>query len=366
MLVDFHEFQIAGCPVRVGGSSPEALQQLLLSRFTGKGPVYVLADSNTRKYCYPLLLRHVPALSEAICLEMEAGEQNKTLGTCERIWMQMAETGGNRNSLLINLGGGVITDLGGFAASVFHRGMPFIHIPTSLMAMVDASLGGKTGVDLHGLKNQIGLFANPASILVWPGFLDTLPEREILSGAAEICKHALIADAGMWEQIVTESSKSLQWKEYILPAIKIKAGIVNSDPQELGRRRLLNFGHTLGHAIETWSLRNDAIPLTHGEAVAAGMVCETWISAQIAGLPADVAGTVTDFLIRSFGHYPLHADAITSVARLTGYDKKNREGKHLLSLLRSVGEAADGIACEPGLIAESLRFYASCTQSNLQ
>ncbi|HOI88174.1 MAG TPA: 3-dehydroquinate synthase [Lentimicrobium sp.] len=363
MLADLNEFQIAGCPVRVGGSSPEALQQLLLSQFMGNSPVYVLTDSNTRKHCYPVLQRHVPALSEAICLEAEAGEQNKTLQTCERIWMQMAESGGNRNSLLINLGGGVITDLGGFAASVFHRGMPFINIPTTLMAMVDASLGGKTGVDLHGLKNQIGLFANPAAILVWPGFLDTLPEREILSGAAEICKHALIADAGMWDKIVKGSKEPLLWKEYILPAIKIKTGIVSSDPLEQGSRRLLNFGHTLGHAIETWSLRNDAIPLTHGEAVAAGMVCETRISAQIAGLPAEEADTVTDFLIRRFGHYPMNEDAIASIARLSVYDKKNRNGKHLLSLLRSVGQAADGIPCEPRLIAESLRFYASYTQS---
>lgn len=358
MAKKLHSLEIAGSSVFIGQSVFEELQEQLNTKLTTKEVIFLLADENTLEHCYPLLISMVPFLEKANKIIIKSGEENKTLATCEKIWNQMAVEGANRQSLLINLGGGMICDLGGFAASVFHRGMPYINIPTSLMAMIDASLGGKTGVDLYSLKNQIGLFSKASSVYVWPGFLATLPHRQLLSGFAEMLKHALIADASFWKKLTKiPMAVVTDWEDHILTAIQIKAKIVNKDPLETGIRRQLNFGHTLGHAFETYSLRNDASPLTHGEAVAMGMICEAYISYRSLGLDHAQRDELVRTILLNFTHYKIPVTAIDELVEITHYDKKNRKGRLMLTLIREIGKAVEGQQCELALVRESLFRY---------
>ncbi|MBK6963452.1 MAG: 3-dehydroquinate synthase [Bacteroidales bacterium] len=358
MAKKINTVDVSGSPVYVGQGVFEELQEQLSSKLATKEVIFLLADENTIEHCYPLLISMVPQLEKANKIIIKSGEENKTLATCEKVWNQMAVEGANRQSLLVNLGGGVICDLGGFAASVFHRGMPFINIPTSLMAMIDASIGGKTGVDLYSLKNQIGLFSKPAGVYVWPGFLATLPHRQLLSGFAEMMKHALIADSGFWKKLTKIPMAVVSnWEDHILTAIKIKSKIVNLDPNEKGVRRQLNFGHTIGHAFETYSLRNDASPMTHGEAVAMGMICEAYISYRILGFNHLQRDELVKNILLNFSHYKIPTTAIDELVEITHYDKKNRKGRLMMTLIRDIGNAVDGQQCELALVRESLFRY---------
>ncbi len=358
MAKKLHTIDIAGTPVNIGEGVFGELQDHLTTTLATKEVIFILADENTIHHCYPVLISMVPHLEKANKIVIKPGEENKTIETCEKIWNQMAVEGANRQSLLINLGGGVICDLGGFAASVFHRGMAFINIPTSLMGMIDASLGGKTGVDLYSLKNQIGLFSKPAGVYVWPGFLSTLPHRQMLSGFAEMMKHALIADAAFWKKLTKiPMAVVADWEDHILTAIKIKAKIVNKDPNENGIRRQLNFGHTIGHAFETYSLRNDESPLTHGEAVAMGMICEAYISYRSLGLDHAQRDELVKNILLNFSHYKIPTEAIDELVEITHYDKKNRKGRLMLTLIQDIGKAVEGQQCELALVRESLFRY---------
>ncbi|MBK5285775.1 MAG: 3-dehydroquinate synthase, partial [Bacteroidia bacterium] len=213
---------------------------------------FILTDENTAVHCLPGLLKNAPSLQSAIIISMKSGEKNKNLSTCIEIWKQLNAGGAMRNSLLLNLGGGVLCDTGGFSSSVFLRGISFIHIPTTLLSMADASIGGKTGIDLDGLKNRVGAFAFPKAVVTYPNFLVTLPQREINAGYAEIIKQALLSGEKLWSMVkqVSPSSKNIS-KEIISETLFFKAGIVADDPYEKGRRAIFNFGHTIGHAIET-------------------------------------------------------------------------------------------------------------------
>lgn len=358
MAKKLHTLEIAGSPVYVGQGVFEKLQTNLSSELSSKETFFLLADDNTMRDCYPLLVEMVPQLEKAYKIIISPGEDQKTLQTCEKIWNQMAVAGANRNSLLFNLGGGVITDMGGFAASVFHRGMSFINIPTTLMSMIDASHGGKTGVDLYSLKNQIGLFSKSAGVYVWPGFLNTLPHRQMLSGYAEMMKHALIADANFWKRLTRLPMAVISnWEVFILEAIQIKSKIVNRDPNETGVRRLLNFGHTMGHAFETYSLRHDESSLTHGEAVAMGMICEAYISYRILGFDHTQRDELVKQILLNFNHYKIPTTAIDELVEITNYDKKNRKGRLNLTLLRDIGKAVEGHHCELALVRECLFRY---------
>lgn len=358
MAKKLHTFEIAGSPVYVGQSVFDELIDHLGTFLSTKETIFLLVDENTNEHCYPLLIGMIPQLEKAHKIVIPPGESNKTLLTCEKIWNQMAVAGANRNSLLVNLGGGVICDMGGFAASVFHRGMAYISIPTSLMAMTDASMGGKTGVDLYSLKNQIGLFSKSAGVYVWPGFLETLPHRQMLSGFAEMLKHALIADGDFWKKLtMIPMAVIVNWEDHILEAIRIKSRIVNSDPDETGLRRQLNFGHTLGHAFETYSLRNDELPLTHGEAVAMGMICEAYISYRTLGFGQTQRDELVKQILLNFNHYKIPTAAIDELVEITNYDKKNRKGRLMLTLLRDIGKAVEGQPCELALVRESLFRY---------
>lgn len=351
------ELDIAGTTINIGHDALARLCSEIESY--NRKDIFLLADYNTAGYCIPKLIKWIPALADAKRIVIEPGEENKTIQTCEEVWTQLASTGANRSSLLINIGGGVITDLGGFIASTFHRGMAFINVPTTLMAMIDAALGGKTGVDLSSLKNMVGLIVNPQAVYVWPEFLTTLPHRYMLSGYAEMLKHALIADQDFWKLLIKKPMALIgDWEELIFRAALIKAEIVNNDPQEKGKRRVLNFGHTIGHAFETYSLRHDDHPLSHGEAIAMGIICETYISYRILELPYSARDIIIKNILLNFNHYKIDTKAIDELIELVMLDKKNRSGNVLMTLLKDIGYAVEGQVCNTEIIRESLFRYS--------
>lgn len=364
MTSKLRTLDIAGTPVFIGNLALVELSEFLQVRYDKNCNFYILVDNNTREHCIPPLLKQIPFLSGAEIICIESGEQNKTIQTCELIWKELADKGANRNSVLLNLGGGVISDMGGFVASTFHRGMTYINIPTTLMAMIDASLGGKTGVDLYSLKNIIGLFANPAGVFVWPGFLKSLPHRFMLSGYAEMLKHAIIADYDFWKKLCKLPMALVNdWNDLIYHAAFIKCKIVNNDPLETGLRRLLNFGHTIGHSFETFSLRHDASPLSHGEAVAMGIICESYISYRLLDMPHSQRDEVIKNILLNFNHYNLQAENIPELVDITVYDKKNRNGKIILTLIKEIGRGVEGQECDAAIIRESLFRYTDFRRS---
>ena len=258
----------------------ETLAEMLKPSHYSK--IFILVDENTSQYCLPHLLNNLATEIEIEIIELEVGEIHKNIATCTEVWGALSDLGGDRKSILINLGGGVISDLGGFVACTFKRGIDFINIPTTLLSMVDASIGGKNGVDLGNLKNQIGIIREPKAVIVDTQFLSTLPQNEMRSGLAEMLKHGLIFDKKYWDKF--KNLKNLQTEDLnqlIHQSIQIKNEIVCEDLTENGIRKSLNFGHTLGHAIESYFLENDSkTSLLHGEAIAVGMILESFISRE--------------------------------------------------------------------------------------
>lgn len=296
--------------------------------------IAVLVDENTRRDCWPLLEPH---LNNPLLIEIPAGEAYKNLDTCQYIWSQMLDGGLDRKSALLNLGGGVVGDMGGFCASTFMRGIDFVQIPTTLLAQVDASVGGKLGVDFQHFKNMVGLFADPQAVFIHLPFLQTLPARELRSGYAEVIKHSLIGDAGLWEKLQSHPNPAtVNWEEILPRALMVKKKIVEADPLEEGLRQVLNFGHTVGHAIETWAL-SKGLDVLHGEAVAAGMIAEARLSHQSAGLPEGEMNQIISFLERIFPPVPIEEES--ELEALMQKDKKNRAGKIRMALLEKIGKA---------------------------
>lgn len=330
-----------------------------LSRFLGAGDysrLCVIADDNTETLCLP---RIEPLLKdyEWTAIVIPPGEQQKNIETCGSIWRQMMEARIDRRSLVIDLGGGVIGDMGGFCASTFKRGIDFVQIPTTLLSQVDASIGGKLGIDFAQVKNSIGLFRDPQAVFIDPAFLNTLPARELRSGFAEIIKHSLIADADQWRAIQKlESLKEVDWPALIGPSLGIKQGIVEQDPLERSLRKALNFGHTIGHAVEGFALGGPE-PLLHGEAIAVGMICEAFLSRRLLGLPEHDLEAVSLFLLRIYGHYPLAERCFDELLQLMKNDKKNEEGKINFSLLPAPGRVKVNCTAEPSDIEDSLLYY---------
>lgn len=284
--------------------------------------VFILTDEHTHRHCLPVFLQK-SGLSRATPLTViKPGEAQKTLGTCEKIWQAMFDARLDRKALVINLGGGVIGDMGGFCAATFKRGIDFVQVPTTLLAMTDAAIGGKLGIDFQGLKNAVGVFRNPAAVFADPAFLHTLPPRELHSGFAEVVKHACIGDPALWarlQQLTPDGLTALSenaWLELLYASMAVKVRIVTEDPLEKGIRALLNFGHTVGHAVESYFLQTDD-PLTHGEAVAIGMDCEA---------PDSWRATLRPFLLAHFGHRPIPEAAFPELWALMQQDKKNASG----------------------------------------
>lgn len=316
----------------------------------------VLVDANTRECCLPQLRKVLPLGDEDV-IEIPPGEQHKNLDTCSDIWQRLLAEGTDRKALLINLGGGVIGDMGGFCASTFKRGIDFLQIPTTLLSQVDASIGGKLGIDFGQVKNSIGVFRNPQAVCIDPAFLSSLPPRELRSGFAEIIKHSLIADRRQWKQIREISDlDSVHWPSLIVPSLRIKQRIVEADPFEKGLRKALNFGHTIGHAVESLALETDA-PLLHGEAIAIGMICEAWLSARQTGLPEDELSDIVRFLKRIYPLGPLREQDFGEYLRLMGNDKKNENQSLNFSLIGPAGTVHINQTAPAEAIADSLRFY---------
>lgn len=299
-----------------------------LSKLTGDySAVFVLCDTNTAIHCLPLL----QSIKDATIITVQDGEQHKTLKTCEQIWTRLTEQHADRRALLINLGGGVVTDMGGYAAACYKRGIDFIHIPTTLLAMVDAAVGGKTGVDLNGFKNQIGLFCYAKHVLICSEFLKTLDPRNIKAGYAEVVKHYLIADADLFTKMDGRISIEL-----IQRAVQIKSTIVQQDPTEKGIRKILNFGHTIGHAIETYYL-NEREYLLHGEAVAIGMTIETILAKNMGILAEGESAIITSVLSKYFDLQVIDTQAVNDIVLLMLQDKKNDSGIIKMALIDRIG-----------------------------
>lgn len=298
--------------------------------------VFVLTDSNTEKACYPLLAALLPI---HIHFSIPAGESNKHLAHCEQIWNSLSEAHFTRGDILVNLGGGMVCDLGGFAASCYKRGIDFVHIPTSLLAMADAAIGGKTGVNLQGFKNQIGAFSNPKAVVLDARFLKTLPLRELRAGYAEVLKHALIADAERWNSLSVLMSLPEAWSTIIADAVATKLYFTEKDPKEQGIRKALNFGHTIGHALESHFLhQNGENTVLHGEAVAAGMWCEAWLSLEAKLLFEKEFESISNCLSAIYPKIDFQASEIPEIANWARQDKKNVSDEIRCVLLNKIGD----------------------------
>jgi len=319
--------------------------------------IFVIIDENTQKYCLPILQKVLR--SNIITLQIASGEINKNLDTCQLLWQKLLDLGADRNTILINLGGGVLTDLGGFVAATYKRGIRFINIPTTLLAMVDAAIGGKTGIDFNQLKNQIGVFANPEMTLIYPTFLKTLAPREIRAGLAEVIKYGLIADTAIWEYIQKMDTNSYDIDPTIIKkSIQIKENIVAKDPTEKGVRKILNFGHTLGHAIETHLLsKPKAEQLLHGEAVAIGMILAAQLSSQTQNFPIEKRNEVTILIKRLYPNISISNKDITAILDLLKYDKKNTNGQVNFVLLQTIGKPVLDCQVSTSQIIEAFDFY---------
>jgi 3-dehydroquinate synthase len=320
--------------------------------------IIILCDENTAKFCLPKIIQYIDNQKIKI-LEIESGEQHKTLKASEKIWSSMMEAQTDRKALMINLGGGVIGDMGGFCASTFKRGMDFIQIPTTLLSQVDASIGGKLGIDFQGVKNAIGVFQDPKAVFIDPDFLNTLSEKEIRSGFAEIIKHTLIADKSKW-QILSKYSglKSIGLTDFIEHSLLVKKSIVEKDPFEQNIRKALNFGHTIGHGVESYFLETQN-PLLHGEAIAVGMICEAYLSMKKSTLQIVDFQTITKFITVIFGKIKIPSSIYELLLKTMRQDKKNEIEGINFTLLSEIGVFEINHTIDEASIIESLDFYNS-------
>ncbi|PRX55070.1 3-dehydroquinate synthase [Flagellimonas meridianipacifica] len=317
--------------------------------------VFVLVDENTKQHCLPKLQKIVGPVVDEI-LEIPSGEENKTIQTCTTVWRNLSDYGGDRQSLLINLGGGVLTDLGGFVASTFKRGIDFINIPTTLLSMVDASIGGKTGVDFGSLKNQIGVINQPQMVLIFPDMLKTLDARQITSGFAEMLKHGLIKSSEYWDSLKTVDDYT--HADYIRKSIAIKNDVVMEDPTEKGIRKILNFGHTLGHAIESYFLKNpEKSALLHGEAIAIGMILEGYLSHELKGLSMLSLEDIKTTFLQHFEKVDFSEEDVKIIVDLLKHDKKNTHGNINFVLLQDIGAAILDVKVPTPLFEKAFAYY---------
>lgn len=330
------------------------LQELLKEKNYSR--VFVLTDENTGVHCLSNFLASMPADFAYDVIEVDAGEENKNIDFCIGVWKTLLDFGAERNSVLINLGGGVVTDLGGFAASTYKRGIDFIQIPTTLLSQVDASIGGKTGIDLDTVKNIIGTFTQPQAVIINIDFLKTLDKRQLVSGFAEMIKHGFIFDAE-YHQALKNFDFENPSEELIYRSVQIKNVVVRKDPKESGLRKILNFGHTIGHAIETHSIDHDEKPLLHGEAIAIGMICEAFLSKQHNELKTEHLNEVVESIRAVFPDYTLKEETFPNLLSIMKNDKKNVDGKIGFSLLKEIGECSFNHYIEEDSIIDALIFY---------
>ena len=317
--------------------------------------VAVIVDEQTNKYCLPKIKSLLPAKFTKVIIK--SGEEHKTIQTCTHIWDAMTKANMDRHALVINLGGGVIGDMGGFCASTYKRGIDFIQIPTTLLAQVDASVGGKLGIDFQHYKNHIGVFQLPKTVLIDPEFIQTLPEREKLSGYAEIIKHCLIRDEEKWEEISHKSFDEVNLADLISHSVDIKKAVVAEDPKEAGLRKILNFGHTLGHAVETYLLNLGKRRILHGEAIAVGMIMEAFIAFDRGLISQEELESIEIYLFETYGRVKLTADEIPAIIKLTAQDKKNKGSEIRFSLLTGIGDCGYDIPVTAAEMKKAIAYY---------
>jgi 3-dehydroquinate synthase len=319
--------------------------------------IFILVDENTHTFCLAPFMAEIAGDYDFEVIEIEAGEINKNIETCTQVWEALSELDADRKSLLINVGGGVVTDLGGFVASTFKRGINFVNVPTTLLSMVDASVGGKTGVDLGTLKNQVGVINQPEMVLVVSSFLQTLEERQMQSGFAEMLKHGLIKDDKYWKDL--KSLNSLEnIDDLIYHSVCIKNEVVLQDPTEQNIRKILNYGHTLGHAVESYFLENPKYDLLlHGEAIAVGMILEGYISYKLTGLPKEELEDIKSTFLSNYPKVNFSSEDIEAILKLLKFDKKNSHGNINFVLLKKIGSPVIDIKVPQELLEESFAYY---------
>jgi 3-dehydroquinate synthase len=314
----------------------------------------VLTDTNTQSNCLPKIGIVLP--EDTLYISVSPGEIHKNLDTCSLIWGRMTEAALDRKALMLNLGGGVIGDMGGFCASLFKRGIRFINLPTTLLSQVDASVGGKLGVDFNGLKNHLGVFNQPETVIIAPEFLETLPNAELRSGYAEIIKHGLIRDKSYFLSLKSQGWENQDWESLIIHSVGIKKAVVEADPKEAGLRKILNFGHTIGHAFESFFL-DTPHQLLHGEAIALGMICEGFLSFQKIGFSYEELNQLTKLLFEVYGKVEFSLNELDPILDLCLQDKKNEGSTVLFSLLNSIGDCTYNIPVSREEIRNAIYHY---------
>jgi 3-dehydroquinate synthase len=346
--IPLHDYNI------VFDNSFQALHDFLNT--TNYSKKIVLVDENTRLHCLPILQKHI---SIDVVIEIKSGEENKNLATCELIWKALIEHTIDRNAIFINLGGGVIGDMGGFASSCYKRGIDFIQIPTTVLSQVDSSIGGKLGIDFKYGKNLIGLFQNPVLVFISKDFLKTLDNRQYVNGFAEVLKHALIFNSNQWETLKTIDIYNDDITTLLYQSLLIKKEVVEADPKEKGLRKILNFGHTIGHAIEAYSIEHTQNALLHGEAIAIGMIAEAYLSTKKTGLTEIELQDITQHILQYFPKQNIEDYPIQNIIQLMLMDKKNKGNDIQAALLSKIGQCNFDICISEQEILDSINFYIS-------
>ena len=319
--------------------------------------IFVLTDETTLVKCWPVVKNYF-SLKDAKVITIGATDMHKDLDTMVHVWKSLGEGGASRHSCLINLGGGMVTDLGGFAAATFKRGINFINIPTTLLSMVDASVGGKTGINFGGLKNEIGVFCDSKFVILSTQFLQTLDAENICSGYAEMLKHGLISDERMWAELVSfdlAQPDLKQLQRMVGESVAVKERIVVQDPHEHDIRKALNLGHTFGHAFESWALKRK--PVLHGYAVAYGLIPELWLSVVKTGFPTEKMRQTVNFIKENYGSLPITCDDYDELIELMRYDKKNQDDIINFTLLGGIGDIRINQSATIDEIKEAFDFF---------
>lgn len=356
--------QAASYDIVFDESGYDALNVFLLQSAYTK--IFIIVDEHTHEHCLAPFLGNLATEIPIEVIEIPYGELNKTIETCTGVWDALANLDADRKGLIINVGGGVVTDLGGFVASTFKRGMDFINVPTSLLSMVDASVGGKTGVDLGTLKNLIGVINNPQMVLIDGNFLSTLPPEELRSGLAEMYKHGLVADRSYWDKLKDLSTMTTDDLSLLIyESIIIKNDIVIKDPREQSIRKALNYGHTLGHAIESYCLATESrTTLLHGEAIAIGMILESYLSVQLTGLSAGELDEITTTFNDMYDAVAFAKADIDPIIEYLKYDKKNSNGQINFVLLEDIGTPVIDKQASNELIYEAFDYYLKSSDNS--
>jgi len=333
----------------------------ILSRYP-EDKIFLVTENNCDKLCRPLISQ-TPGFSQFKKVVVPSGEENKKLSSVEKIWLFLSENGADRKSIVVNLGGGMLTDMGSFAASTMKRGMAFVNIPTTLLAQVDASVGGKTGFNFNGLKNEIGVINQPKAVIIDTRFLQTLDYKNFISGYAEMIKHGLIGSVEHFEEVrnfdLTDVNLQLL-RGLIARSVAIKDSFVYRDPFEHNIRKVLNFGHTIGHAFESYAMESDR-PILHGYAVAYGMIAELYLSHKVCNLKLPILQELSNWLINLYGKYAIHKSQFEKYFQLMTHDKKNEGDRFNFTLIPAIGEVVIDQNCSKELIFEALEFYRQLT-----